>query len=930
MTKTEEQLEQKEESETMSSAATREEGTPNPSVANLNTDRAGSNGDGSIGVDLHEDNGGLDDQMLTKIVEKRLSQGPTTEPEDTTREATLLSVAVGSGSKADHVPAKQKPSVTTAMDKKNQLAYKAGASDGSDAPLRPRAHLDSSNCPRREDTVESTATFTIPEPQQEGIPGAYALAPPSALRGNINTMTGTPAQPPRLQQQQSTATNQQGTPGTAIDNSGLAVASPVEDPSSNQAYYHDLPRAQEHNEESQQGRKPLPQSFVATLFIVGIVFVAGIVLLLVFLLAGGPLDETATSTQTTKPTSVMATMSPTMALTFEQLIKQQLPNYTKTALEDTGTPQAQAFQWLLDDPAVTNYTNERLIQRFALATLFLATDGPGWLKNDGWLNYTMHECQWETGDAYALALFASVELLLFLEDREPYSADNVTVPCDTADRYSHLWLNQNLLEGEIPLEMYLLTNLKSIALGINHIKGTISSHVGYLSNLEAFGFVGVDLTGTIPTEIGLLSNLIEFEPIASLTGTLPTEVGMLSKLQVFSMTANLITGHIPTEIGMMQDLLALALEDTLLSGSLPSHVGQLSSLKILNVFQTQLTGSIPSELGRAQSLEAIDFANNFRLNGTLPSELGLLTDLSIVFALFDNAFTGTIPTELAQMTEVSWYWSVAWNQLSGTIPSELGLLTNVEFGVFVDTNRLTGTIPTEMGKLTNSTLAFQCHDNFLTGTIPTELGLLTSFVDVAGPSYGLSLSINHLTGTIPTELGMLGQTQRLAMFDNQLTGTIPSELGNLVDVKILRLSVNQLEGTVPSQIWNLTSALQLRLGNNSLTGTVPSEIGRFSNLEDLSLEYTEMNGTLPSLSALTSLRRLEVGHARFSGTLPKELVGLASIHSFEGLYATGSLLSGPIPDSLCQITVFECDLGNLCGCNCTCPDSLNQTNRLNH
>ncbi len=58
------------------------------------------------------------------------------------------------------------------------------------------------------------------------------------------------------------------------------------------------------------------------------------------------------------------------------------------------SPQYKAFQWLLGDPSLMTYTDARKIQRFALATLYRATNGPGWLQRDGWLNYSVHECSW--------------------------------------------------------------------------------------------------------------------------------------------------------------------------------------------------------------------------------------------------------------------------------------------------------------------------------------------------------------------------------------------------------------------------------------------------------------------------------------------------------------------------------------------------------
>lgn len=72
-----------------------------------------------------------------------------------------------------------------------------------------------------------------------------------------------------------------------------------------------------------------------------------------------------------------------------------LSSITDTALLlDPLTPQGKAFAWMVEDDTdidVCTYTT--LDQRYAMATFYFATSGPGWALNTGWLT-SENECLW--------------------------------------------------------------------------------------------------------------------------------------------------------------------------------------------------------------------------------------------------------------------------------------------------------------------------------------------------------------------------------------------------------------------------------------------------------------------------------------------------------------------------------------------------------
>jgi hypothetical protein len=63
------------------------------------------------------------------------------------------------------------------------------------------------------------------------------------------------------------------------------------------------------------------------------------------------------------------------------------------ALNNVMSPQYAAYLWLLNDSWLAWYSEERRIQRYAMATIYFSLQGDSWLNNTGWLS-NEHECQW--------------------------------------------------------------------------------------------------------------------------------------------------------------------------------------------------------------------------------------------------------------------------------------------------------------------------------------------------------------------------------------------------------------------------------------------------------------------------------------------------------------------------------------------------------
>jgi Leucine-rich repeat (LRR) protein len=492
----------------------------------------------------------------------------------------------------------------------------------------------------------------------------------------------------------------------------------------------------------------------------------------------------------TEPTASLSgndTLQPTPeVLSPEEYLWQLLPDYSQEAIhENSDSPQARALEWLLQDPNLASYREERLLQRFALATFYHSTHGDGWDNSADWLSHDVHECQWYMAPP--------------VSHLEPnYESLNATgEPCEGGDIYQHLrFFNQGLV-GTLPPELGLLTSLVIVDFSDNALRGTL------------------------PTQIGLLKQVDTFFCFRSgLEGTIPTEIGMMESLKALRLDTNHLSGGIPSQIGFLGQLTQLWGFDNILSSSLPTELGNLpSTMRRFEMFGNALTGTIPSELGLLKELGELTLDYNM-LTGPIPSTLGQIDfQLGLLF-LQGNELTGTIPTELGQLAAELYRLYLFSNQLSGTIPTELGDLTGMEILLLHD-NRLQGPIPSTIGNM-KQLWALYLNCNQQTGLVPPE------WFDALPLRQDFGLDRNMFTGTIPSTLGGLSDLHYLWLPNNALSSTLPSELSQLQQLSAFSVAGNsRLSGTIPEALAVLATNGSLGFFNVSgtaITGTVPSDL----------------------------------------------------------------------------------------------------------
>jgi len=302
---------------------------------------------------------------------------------------------------------------------------------------------------------------------------------------------------------------------------------------------------------------------------------------------------------------------------------------TESAL-DVPSPQSEAFEWLLIWIGLgpIDASDEHIIQRFVLATLYYSTRGDEWKANTDWLRTRVDECEW---------------LGLVCEDDAPFGQDFRHV--------TGIFLDDLGLQGSIPQEIILLTDLQTLQFMNNTVSGTIPDNIGLLSQLEFFLADDNELGGTLPTAIGLLSLLQRFAVNDNLLGgTIPNIFDRLTSLERLELSGNSFDGTLPSSWRSLSQLSILTFANNRLSGSLSTFEAQiLSQLVVLSGSSNNLIGTIPTELGELRLLEDLLLGGNL-FGGEIPTELGNLGNLVKLY-VNGNGLTSSLPTELGRLLD---------------------------------------------------------------------------------------------------------------------------------------------------------------------------------------------------------------------------------------------------------------------------------------
>ncbi|KAL9689695.1 hypothetical protein QQ045_010084 [Rhodiola kirilowii] len=375
----------------------------------------------------------------------------------------------------------------------------------------------------------------------------------------------------------------------------------------------------------------------------------------------------------------------------------------------------------------------------------------------------------------------------------------------------------NLFTGTLPDSFPELVNLETLDLSSNNISGPVPSALcenRSNSNLKEIFLQNNLLTGEIPETIGNCANLNSLDlSFNYLTGTIPGSLGSLSKLRDLIIWSNQLEGEIPQEVEKMTLLENLILDFNFLTGTIPKGLSKCLNLNWLSLSNNRLSGEIPAWFGDMNNLAILKLSNN-SFYGPIPRELGDCKSL-IWVDLNSNLLNGTIPVELFKQ--------------SGNIMAGMVVGKTYAYAKRYGSEEChgAGSLMEFAGireeQLTRLSTRSPCNFTRI------YRGIMRPDFNHNGSIIFLDISFNQLSGEIPKEIGSMFYLYILNLGHNGLSGVIPQELGDLRTLNILDLSSNRLDGSIPNSLVGLTSLTEVDLSYNNLSGQIP-ESGQFEVL----------------------------------------------------------------------------------------------------
>eukprot|EP00980_Cylindrotheca_fusiformis_P030344 scaffold24670_cov117-Cylindrotheca_fusiformis.AAC.1 len=172
------------------------------------------------------------------------------------------------------------------------------------------------------------------------------------------------------------------------------------------------------------------------------------------------------------------------------------------------------------------------------------------------------------------------------------------------------------LTGTLAPELSLLANsLEKLYLSNNMLEGSIPTEYGLLTEMGRFRLHGNRLDGTIPTELGNMRKLCTYRDtrIASFVTSYLLLTLCFTRTVSLRLGRNKLEGTIPTEVGRMKDLETLHLPGNELKGKLPNSITDLDHLTTIVLKENLLTGTISKDFAKMKDLENLELQyNEFR------------------------------------------------------------------------------------------------------------------------------------------------------------------------------------------------------------------------------------------------------------------------------------------------------------------------------
>ncbi|MBA0849173.1 hypothetical protein Goshw_012454, partial [Gossypium schwendimanii] len=458
-------------------------------------------------------------------------------------------------------------------------------------------------------------------------------------------------------------------------------------------------------------------------------------------------------------------------------------------------------------------------------------------------------------------------------------------------------LSSNKLQGQFPMSVFELRGLKFLSLSSNNFSGLIPmralQNLRNLSSLDlSYNSLSIDATNTSVSSFSL-PNITTLKLTSCNLTEFPDFLTYQSRLSYLDLSNNQIQGKIPNWIWKVRSLRYLNLSQNVLVEFERSLENINSSLNVLDLHGNQLQGQIQILPPRATYL---DYSNN-KFSSVLPAQIGDFLQFAYFFSVSGNNFNGSIPKSICSSLYLR-VLDMSDNYLSGPIPKCLTQMS-VSLGVLnLRQNNLSGII---------------------SDTFPKNCSLQT-----------LDINQNQVEGEVPQSLGNCKRLEVVDIGNNQISGSFPCHLKNISKLRVLVLRSNKFNGSIhchknntgwPTlQIVDLASnnfsgelhqtCLETWKGMQVVENEAPSKVKhlQFQFLQFNPNHYQdEITVTIKGLEwelvkILTVFTTIDISCNNFEGPIP-EVIG--TFKELYGLNFSHNAFTGPMPSFLGNLRQLE-------------------------
>ncbi|GKY99978.1 hypothetical protein MPSEU_000951400 [Mayamaea pseudoterrestris] len=619
------------------------------------------------------------------------------------------------------------------------------------------------------------------------------------------------------------------------------------------------------------------------------------------------------------------------------------------------------------------------MERDILDQLFMELNGDEWINRDGWYAGA------ETCRRYGVAC-DSKGLVLALELPGNQLRGVVTPRIWQLTRMVELDLSNNEVEVSFQ-SIAALDSLKSLILSGTNTRTL--DHLGGATTLTSLHLENNLLSGPIPDQLYKLTNLESlYVDHNQLTGSISSSIGNLAKLQEVSLSENKLSGSLEN-LQLLPKLRAIALGRNNFSGTIPKFLSSSQNLELLNLqgatskdgdgAQSGLSGPLPSFSGTPR-LRELNLASN-TLSGTIPRKfLDMVNPASTASVNLDNnRIIGGVPTTLTKFSDLR--ISLAGN-LINDVPESICSMSNWMGGLvgtgcdaflcMPDTYNTYGRrLPNENCEPCNYRgVAKYYGSTFCGSAFPKSLSqfeILSQFwaasngrewTNLKGwttsPSvcewYGITCGIDDSGREVVTEINLasnnlqwdalsvlfyLPKLRVLNLANNDvnlvlteihnaasleelaISGTRVKTLkgiGGAKKLKILRTARNAFYGAeLLDELYSLTDLIEVDISSCGFVGSLSPGIESLANLEEFNAANNDLTGQLPGgLFRLGKLKRLILSGNNFIGEIPLSSGASTSLEilAIDARKRSTAGLSGPLPAFANMTNLKILDLGS--------------------